>query len=175
MTPGRTILTALAETSATTGQLNQALPGMTMDRLSSCLRTLRGRALIHTAGGVHGLTGKGRAWLEAGLEIQSGPRTGRAASRTSGTLRAKAWRTLRIRRKASLDDILLLVADGGEKHPAANLRRYLTALFRAGILLRTRSGWVLPEGRNTGPEAPAWNSKTKTVIDVNTGEQWRIG
>lgn len=174
MTPGRQILTALSAGCATTAQLAERIEGTSGPRLQSCLQTLRDRSLVTSVQGVHGLTDKGKAWVEAGLEINGGPRSGNAQSRTAGTLRAKAWRYLRIRGKASLGDILMTVADGTEATAEQNLRRYLNALTRAGILARTRSGWLLPSDRNTGIEAPNWNTRTRTVTDVNTGGSWRI-
>lgn len=174
MTPGRQILTVLSAGCATTAQLADRIEGTSGPRLQSCLQTLRDRSLVTSVQGVHELTDKGRAWAEAGLEINGGPRPGNAQSRAVGTLRAKAWRYLRIRGKASLDDILMTVADGTEATAEQNLRRYLNALTRAGILARTRSGWVLPSDRNTGIEAPSWNATTRMVIDLNSGESWRI-
>lgn len=174
MTPGRKILTVLSAGCATTAQLAERIEGMTGPRLQSCLVTLRDRDLVRSVQGVHELTDKGRAWTEAGLEIHGGPRPGNAKSRTTRTLRAKAWRYLRIRGKASLDDILMTIADGTEATAEQNIRRYLNALVRAGILVRTRSGWLLPSDSNTGIEAPSWNTWTRTVTDVNTGETWRI-
>lgn len=166
------VLAALGRIPATTAQLVERMPGVCVP---SALATLRERGLVTSVQGVHQITDKGRAWVEAGVPVPMGPRPGQAGSRAAGTLRAKAWRYLRIKRKAGMDDLLFLVADGNEKDAEANLRRYLTALERAGVLIRTRSGWLLPSDRNTGPEAPSWNSKTKAVIDVNTGEQWTIG
>ena len=174
MTPGRQILTALSVGCATTAQLAECIEGMTGPRLQGCLQTLRARGLVTSVQGVHELTDKGRAWAEAGIEVSGGPRPGHSQSRTANTLRAKAWRYLRIRGKAGLDDILMTVADGTEATPEKNLRRYLNALTRAGILARTRSGWVLPSDRNTGIEAPSWNATTRMVIDLNSGESWRI-
>ena len=174
MTPGRQILTALSAGCATTAQLVERIEGTTSTRIQSCLRTLHDRALVSSAQGVHELTDKGRAWAEAGLEINGGPRPGNAQSRTATTLRAKAWRYLLIKNKASLDEILLLIADGTEARAEQNLRRYLNALTRAGILVKTRSGWLLPNDRITGTEAPSWNTKTRMVSDLNTGEIWRI-
>lgn len=98
-----------------------------------------------------------------------------AVTRTPQTLRAKAWRYLRIKKKATLEDILSIVADGVEKDAAGQLRRYLGALASVGVLIRVRSSWLLPEDRNTGPEAPALNTRTRTVTDVNTGEKWTLG
>jgi len=97
-------------------------------------------------------------------------------------MRAKAWRALRIRRKAGVADLLPLVL-GPEATPVdeANARRsldrYLTALAMSGHLteLPRRGGpnqigvrWVLTN--DTGPCAPAWNKAQRTVTDGNTGE-----
>lgn len=174
MTPGRRILVALSVGCATTTQLAERIEGMAGPRLQRCLMTLRDRDLVTSVQGVHQLTDKGLLWTEAGFEINGGPRPGNAQSRTVGTLRAKAWRYLRIKGRASLADILMIVADGTEATAEQNLRRYLNALTRAGILARTRSGWALPSDRNTGIEAPSWNTKTRMVMDLNTGESWRI-
>lgn len=175
MTPGRKILTALASSCATTGQLGARIEGTTSARLQSCLCTLRDRGLVSSVQGVHALTDKGRAWVAAGLEVNGGPRPGRAASRTANTLRAKAWRYLRLKGKASMNDLLFIVADGTEGDAEKNLRRYLRALTAAGYLAPLRSGWLLLTDRDTGPEAPALNTATKTVTDANTGESWPIG
>ena len=174
MTPGRQILAALSTGCATTAQLVERIEGTSGPRLRSCLQTLRARALVTSVPGVHELTSKGRSWVEAGLEINGGPRPGNSQSRTATTLRAKAWRYLLIKNKASLGEILLLVADGTEARAEQNLRRYLNALTRAGILVKTRSGWLLPHDHITGTEAPSWNTKTRMVMDLNTGESWRI-
>jgi hypothetical protein len=174
MTPGRKVLTALSAGCATTAHLAERIEGMTTLQLQGVLKTLKGRAMVNSVQGVHQLTDKGRAWAEAGLEVNGGPRPGNAHSRTSSTLRAKAWRYLRIRGKASLDDILLIAADGCEAGAEKNLRRYLGALTKAGILVQVKSGWVLPSDRNTGIEAPSWNSETRIVTDVNTGVACQI-
>lgn len=168
------VLAALTQGCATTKQLGVKL-GMTTGQVGRAIRTLRDRGLVCTSTGVHELTDKGRAWIDAGLTIKSGPRPGRAGTRTSGTMRAWAWRYLRMKGKANMDDLLFLLADSHEKDPAQNLRRYLNALVRAGILHQVRSGWVLTKDKDTGPLAPSWNSATRRVIDVNTGEQWQIG
>lgn len=144
------------------------------DSVRHALRTLQGRGLVTSLEGLHELTAKGRAWVDAGLEIKGGPRPGQAQSRHAQTLRAKAWRALRLKGKCSLDDLLMLVADGTEKDADKQLRRYLRALEAVGYLAPMRSGWLLPADRNTGPEAPAYNSGTRTVTDPNTGDVWPL-
>ncbi|WP_051349727.1 hypothetical protein [Megalodesulfovibrio gigas] len=68
----------------------------------------------------------------------------------------------------------MLVADGTEKDAERQLRRYCKALEAAGYLVPMRSGWLLPADRNTGPEAPAYNSQARTVTDPNTGDVWPL-
>lgn len=172
MSAANQILGALAKGCATTGQLRRVL---TRGCVYSALQVLRRRGLVHSVEGVHELTPKGLAWAEAGLSISHGPSLGRSGSRQRQTLRAKAWRLLRLKGKASLDDLLFIVADGTEADAEKNLRRYLRALVLAGILVQTRSGWLLPSDANTGPEAPSWNTLTRTVTDINTGATWTIG
>lgn len=171
---GNSILTVLAAGPRTTGQIADAT-GMAAPNVPSAINTLRKRGLAASASGVHQITDKGRVWLDNGLEVISGPRPGKACSRRGATLRVRAWRALRLRGKVTLDDLLYLVADGDEKAAEYNLKRYLRALVQAGFLVKLRSGWMLPGDRNTGPEAPALNTKTKTVTDPNTGERWNIG
>ncbi|GAB7082321.1 helix-turn-helix domain-containing protein [Megalodesulfovibrio paquesii] len=158
---------------ATTAEVHAAV-GYAANSVRRALRTLRERGLVTSLEGLHELTAKGRAWIDAGLEITSGPRPGQAQSRHAQTLRAKAWRALRLKGKCSLDDLLMLVADGTEKDAEKQLRRYCRALEAAGYLVPMRSGWLLPADRNTGPEAPAYNSKTRTVTDPNTGDVWPL-
>lgn len=174
MTPrwcGLSVLRLLEAGPLVTAELRQRLG----KNPKSCLRVLRVRGLISSTHGVHELTEKGRAWVSAGVEVMSGPPSGGAVTRTPQTLRAKAWRYLRIKKKATLEDILSIVADGVEKDAAGQLRRYLGALASVGVLIRVRSSWLLPEDRNTGPEAPALNTRTRTVTDVNTKKKWTLG
>jgi hypothetical protein len=128
--------------------------------------------------GVHGITEAGTQALAGGAEVVSGPKKGSCVERYKGSLRAKAWRGLRIRRKAGVDDLLPLVLGASgtkqeEKQARRNLECYLRALTLAGFLteLPSRGGparWVLV--RDTGPCAPAWHKAQRTVTDANTGE-----
>lgn len=93
-----------------------------------------------------------------------------------------AWRAMRIREVFSLDDLMQLVCDGGEKDAVRNLGGYVRALAAAGYLVPMRrqnsarhpGRWRLTSKGNTGPEAPAWNKKSGMVKDPNTGEAFNV-
>ena len=177
---GLAILTALSAGPRLTRQIAASLgcPGRDIGR---CLRMLARRGFIRSVEGVHELTDAGRVRADQGEEITSGPCNGSAVSRSAGNLRLRAWRLMRMRDAFGLDDLLTTLCDGSEATAAGNLRTYLAALETAGYLARLRRGatrgaprWRLRRERDTGPEAPAWNKKTRTLRDHNTGQVFRI-
>lgn len=177
---GLTILTALAGGRRLTRQVAAALGKSSRD-VGGCLGALRRRGLILSADGVHEITEAGREALASGVAITSGPCNGDATSRKTGTLRAKAWRYMRMRDGFGLDDVLSTLCDGSETDAPCNLRGYIQALESAGYLLALpRRGeaaeqrWRLKRDRDTGPEAPAWNKKTRVLRDHNNGKAYQI-
>lgn len=173
---GLTILTALAGGSRLTRQIAAALGKPSRD-MTGCLRALHRRGLIISVEGVHQITEAGRKALASGVPLTSGPCNGDTTSRHAKTLRARAWRYMRMRDGFSLADVLRTLCDGTEAHAADNLRSYIRALESAGYLQplprRGEGGqlrWRLRRERDTGPEAPAWNKKARTLRDHNTGE-----
>lgn len=174
---GLDILRLLAGGPKLTRELADAL-GIPVERAKEHCRRLKDKGLMQSAEGVHGITEAGTLALAGGAEVVSGPSKGGCAERYKGSLRAKAWRGFRIRRKAGVDDLLPLVL-GPETKPEAeakarqNMDCYLRALTKAGFLTELpRRGsparWVLV--RDSGPCAPAWNKAQRTVTDANTGE-----
>lgn len=174
---GLEVLGLLAGGPKLTRELADAL-GVGVEGARDICKRLAARGLMQSVEGVHGITEAGTQALAGGAEVVSGPGKGGCAERYKGSLRAKAWRGFRIRRKAGVDDLLPLVL-GPETKPEAeakarqNLDCYLRALTRAGFLteLPRRGGparWVLV--RDSGPCAPAWNKAQRTVTDANTGE-----
>ncbi|KAF0235320.1 MAG: hypothetical protein FD177_74 [Desulfovibrionaceae bacterium] len=177
---GLTILNALADGPRLTRQIAAALDKPSRD-MSGCLGALRRQGLILSAEGVHEITEKGRAALAAGVELTSGPCNGDATSRHSRTLRVRAWRFMRMRDGFSLADMLRTLCDGTEAHAKDNLRSYIRALETAGYLQKLpRRGeagqqrWRLKRDHDTGPEAPAWNKKARTLRDHNNGKAFAI-
>jgi DNA-binding Lrp family transcriptional regulator len=123
--------------------------------------------------GVYAITPRGQEHLAAGKTITSGPKGPRIPTPFSpSTLRSRLWRALRLKRVASVDELLVLAAKGTEGNAREDARRYLNALTKAGILdpAYTRSGpqrFLLLQ--DTGPQAPQWNKRQKRVFDPNNG------
>jgi hypothetical protein len=151
---------------------------------------LRKHGLVERTGqDCHKLTDAGRAAAKAGMQIRSGPKAKWTAPKINReTLRVRVWRAIRIRRKFSIPDLEMLVAEGGEKDIACNIRKYLNALERAGYLTRlkvrqrgtslTSNGyvrWWLMDQMDTGPLAPVWRHKSETVYDPNNETEISIG
>lgn len=111
------------------------------------------------------------ARFQARDEPIDGPAKGSRAEYHRGSLRARAWRVMRMREWWSVSDLLMTIADGTEKDAETGLRRYVRALFLAGYVVpskRTPDRWRLIQ--NTGHLAPALNTQTRTLTDPNTGE-----
>ncbi len=169
---GLPTLRALASGPLLTAELAKAM-GISVDSTRSVCRCLRARGLMRTVEGIHELTEAGRQAMTIGQEITCGPDKG--GVRRAESLRAKAWRAMRIKVKFSLDELLSLLCDGEEKDAAGNLRRYLRALELTGYLVEmkrtgadgSRRWWL---AKDTGLHAPAWNKKAWTLTDPNTGE-----
>lgn len=132
--------------------------------------------------GCYKITSAGLVLIQSGGEVKSGPRGETAAKQHTGTLRVKSWRAMRQRKKFSLNDLIVLVADGDEKSIESNLGKYLRALERAGYLTRmarreagtatTSNGYLrYLLVRDSGPIAPVWRPSKNAVYDPNTREE----
>lgn len=147
----------------------------------SC-KALHKRGYATFTEGILTITDAGRAVLASGTELRSGPESRNVSTRAGNTLRARAWRAMRMRDGFSLDDLLTMLCDGSEAYAEKNLGDYIRALACAGYLLalpRRGDGphpqrYRLRRDRNTGREAPAFNKATRTLTDLNTGEVFRI-
>ena len=152
----------------------------------SCLKLRKHGFLVRTARDCHKLTAAGRAAVAQGAKVRSGPqgpRTGRVVQ--LGSLRARAWAAMRIKRRFSIADLVMLCAEGGERDIESNLQRYLKALARAGYVrqLQTRERgtaltsngfvrWLLIQ--DTGSLPPIWRPKRDTVHDPNTEQDVKL-
>lgn len=150
---------------------------------NSC-RILRKHGLVRkTEQGCYKLTTAGRAAIAEGARLRSGPKGARTGHLVrEGTLRSRAWLAMRISRKFSIDDIVMLAIRGGERDIHSNLGKYCRTLARAGYLrpLPTReAGTALTSNgfvrylllKNTGPKAPVWKQSRGTLYDPNTEEE----
>ncbi len=135
-----------------------------------------------TEQGCHTLTDAGKAAVASGSTLRSGPREKHTATRVNkNSLRVRVWRAIRLRRKFSIPDLCMLVAQGGEKDIVSNIGKYVRALCKAGYLVKmpkrergiaiTSNGNIrywLPDEQDTGPMAPIWRVAANTVYDQNT-------
>lgn len=128
------------------------------------------------------LTDAGREAIAAGTRVRSGPKGRQPGPRMfKNTLRMRVWSSLRLRKKASVADIVMLAAGDGprEKDMESNISHYLRALARAGYVMKmprrepgsalTSNGfarWMLL--KDTGPLAPVWRPKINAIYDPNT-------
>jgi len=147
---------------------------------ASCL--LRRDYLMRMATGCYQLSDSGLAAAAAGEVIRSGPRGPTNSAREfQNTLRQRAWRSMRIRRRFTINDLISDAATAADRSPTDNLHRYLRALKSCGVIAElprrsegvcvTSNGfkrWMLR--RDTGPRAPVHRAALDLVHDFNTQE-----
>lgn len=156
--------------------------GLKPRQIEAALLTLRRRQLVSvTAKGCHRLTATGRSVLESGRPVTSGPRGPQASGRRlfrRTTARDLAWNALRITIKTTLDELLLLAAQPGQRDPRGNLRKYLWTLARAGVVrqlpLRRKAEGEMCNGavryllvEDLGPLAPRPCPARNALYDPN--------
>ncbi len=166
----------------TISQLAEGLD-LTHRQVSDAAAILLRRGLLdRMAVGCYQLTEAGVDAAAAGEIITSGPRGPRERHRdVRNTLRERAWRAMRIRRRFTVLDLIMDAANDADRNPSDNLCRYLRALKLTGYVVElpsrkegtavTSNGhkrWMI--SRDTGPRAPAVLSKVPGIHDFNTGE-----
>lgn len=147
----------------------------------ACLKLRKHGLLTKTAQGCHRLTDAGREASAAGKQLRSGPTRYTAPKINKDSLRIRVWRAMRLRRKFSIPDLCMLVAQGGEKDIESNVGKYVRALVKAGYLVEmprrergtalTSNGfkrWWLLDDKDTGPLAPIWRVAAGEIYDPNT-------
>lgn len=154
--------------------------------LENALLKLRRRGWVAYEKSYYSVTAAGRAFIDSGKRVTSGPRGPETGRRLyAGTLRERVWRAIRIRRKFSVLEIIPLVVKGAEKDAESNVGKYLRALTRSGFLaaLPSRERGTAPTSngfkryllvRDSGPQAPRWRAGRSTVYDPNTEEEHRL-
>lgn len=95
-------------------------------------------------------------------------------------LRQRLWNAMRIKQIFTYDDLQILAqADEESGRFRTSLYTYLDALRLAGYVVEaphTSGGatqWRL--ARNTGPLAPSWTAKSRTLHDHNTQTTQSVG
>jgi hypothetical protein len=97
------------------------------------------------------------------------------------TFRERAWRSMRIRRRFTIGDIVSDAARETEKDARNNATRYVWLLRRAGYVRAmphrqqgtalTSNGFkVFALVQDTGPRAPIWRQAQAVLHDFNLGE-----
>lgn len=138
--------------------------------------------------GCYLLTALGQTALEEGAKLMSGPKTAHGKPKIRiDSLRDRAWRTLRIRRKASVPELVGLLLDAGvddatTQRATNNLQKYLRYLARAGYLadMRREAPQSLTSNgakryllvRDTGHLPPVPQLLINKVLDQNESKQY---
>lgn len=138
--------------------------------------------LMWMGAGRYKLSEAGAAAAQAGEVITSGPKgPGGKTKEHRNTLRQRAWRSMRMRRRFTVPDLVVDAATPGDGKPEENIQRYVRGLKAAGYVrdlprraeatAPTSNGhkrWILV--RDTGPRAPVALSKVKGFRDHNLEE-----
>lgn len=147
---------------------------------AACALVARGY-LCRLRTGLYQITADGRAALTLGVTITSGPPGPRNRARlVCDTLRVRAWRAMRVRRRFTIGE-LVADAEGGERQPHGSISKYVAALKAAGYLreLPNRLPGTAPTSNgfkrfilvtDTGPRAPVYRPAPRLLHDPNTGE-----
>ncbi len=125
------------------------------------------------------VTEKGRAMTTAGRRVTSGPKGPHTAPRKmqQNTFRARLWKAFRVKRKATIPELVEIASGGGEKNPHNNAQQFLRRLVRAGVAtmlpLRARGFAPTSNGfgryaliRDLGPLCP--QIKPGSLFDPNS-------
>lgn len=164
----QTLLTLLSEGHDLTPSQGAALLDRARRVVQGALANLARRGLAVSVCGAYMATPEGMEFIASGREIKRGPTGPSGKPRVvENTLRALAWRAMRIKGKFGLDDLARACLDGSEtaRDPVNNLNRYVSALAACGYLVEMKrrtpgsaltspgkKRWLL--ARDTGPKAP---------------------
>ena len=161
--------------------------GRSVHKVGNLIETLTSAGLITMKSvGCYRVTEEGHAFLAGRSQVRltAGPKAPHGAARNSeDSLTARAWRALRIKKKATVPEIMETIA--AEPRQYAQVGRYLKALVEAGLVKRLprklrghgmgNNGYVqhlLVE--DLGPLAPVWKVKAKTLRDPNGGKLFQL-
>ena len=177
------LLQLLSDGAVLTVDSVEARLDLTRRQISDAAACLHRRGyLIWLGVGRYCLNEAGHAAAAAGEVITSGRRGTRNSIRIArNTLRERAWRSMRMRRRFTMSDLISDAANEKDGRPEDNLRRYIRRLAEAGYLgelprrapgtALTSNGfkiWVLL--RDTGPLSPVVLDKKNAIRDRNTRE-----
>lgn len=156
---------------------------LTRRQISDAAACLLRRGYMHWLGpGKYQLNDAGHDAAANGEVITSGPLGSRKrVKEVRNTLRERAWRSMRLRRRFTVPDLVSDAATEDDGQPADNIQRFLRSLRDAGYVVElprraegaavTSNGfkrWML--AKDTGPRAPVYRPRSNRLHDFNTGE-----
>lgn len=171
----------------TLDELESALP-MKRQHISSLMfRLITDKYVVRRERGCFQVTAAGIAADAKGYK--PGPQREKRAEKrkpNKSSMAQRVWKTLRLRRRATIPEIVANAARGDELDAAASVQRYLHRLSRAGYVkkLKVKVPGTAPNSRgfavwlllkDTGPIAPGFYSLKQELVDHNTGERVAIG
>lgn len=156
------------------------LTGLDKRQVDNACHKLRRHGFITRVGaGCHRLTDAGKEAITHTTQLRSGPKGPETGHRRrSPGMRQRIWNALRTGKKMTIDDIILLVADGDEADPRSNVGKYVRGLAKAGYVIAmpvreaplslTSNGairwWLVTD---TGPAAPVLRVSRQCIYDPN--------
>jgi predicted transcriptional regulator len=162
--------------------------GRSVHKVGNLIQTLTSHGLVTMKTlGCYRVTEEGHAFLAGRSQVRltAGPKAAHGANRNSeDSLTARAWRALRIKKKATIPEIMETIA--AEPKQYAQVGRYLRALVDAGLVKRlprkVRGQGMGNNGyvqhlliTDLGPLAPVWKVKAGILRDPNSGKVVMLG
>lgn len=159
--------------------------GLTRRQISDGAAKLVLRGLLERIeAGCYRLTAAGRDAAASGLVITSGPRrphTAKVPKPARNTFRQRVWTALRMSGAVTVGDLVMAAAGSDDLDAESNAAWYLCRLRTAGYIaeLPVRQKGTRPTSNgfkryrlilDTGPQAPVYRPKTRSVHDYNTGK-----
>lgn len=150
---------------------------------NACQRLRRHGFISRTAKGCHRLTDVGQNAIAQSSRVRSGPKGPETGHRHRECgMRQRIWNAFRTGKKLTIDDIIMVVAEGDEADPRSNVGKYVRGLAKAGYVIAmpvreaplnpTSNGavrwWLVSD---TGRDAPVIRPSRQTVWDPNLEQE----
>lgn len=160
------------------------LTGMAEKQVENACQRLRRHGFVSRTGkGCHRLTEAGQEAIAQSARLRSGPKGPETGHRRRERgIRQCIWNALRTGKKLTIDDIIMMVAEGNEADPRSNVGKYVRGLAKAGYVIAmpvreaplnpTSNGavrwWLVSD---TGRDAPVIRPSRQTVWDPNLEQE----
>lgn len=184
------ILALLVETDTPTtlDQLDERLPDLKRKKITSSIcRHVTNGYVVRKKAGCYQVTAKGKEAHRRGYTSgPQGPLTGERKPQRD-TLRARVWKALRIKKRATLGELIAYAAVEGtdDENALRNASRYVRGLRAAGVvkkLVRREPGTAPTSNghhvyllvRDLGPLAPYLRRSGEVLYNPNAGEEIKL-